>query len=611
MGGIVRCMSLSEGTSRPPRAPESVAGAGPRPARSTARRLLPELRANAGMLLAAFGATLLATPLALLLPIPIKVVVDHVLGSAPVPGWMTAVLPAAWVASREALLWTCAGAVVVAALLLQAQDLAAWALRSWTSERLVVAWRARLFDHLQRLSLAWHDERGVSDSVFRVQSDAGAVAQVVVGGWLPFVAALVRVVVVTWAVARIDLPLAAVALCAGPVLYALARGFRSRLRRGWKEARDRESASIGVVQESLGALRVVKAFGREEGERERFLGRARASLSAHMRALSTHGAFDLLSGVAVGAGAAAVLVVGAHHVMGGRILLGDLLLAGTYLAQLFVPLREIGTKTADLQRALAAVDRVFGVLEEGAECADRPGLPARGRGRGHVTFEDVAFRYAARGPDAPPVLDGVSFDALPGTRVGIEGASGSGKTTLVSLLARFYEPTGGRVLVDGVDARDWRLEDLRRQFAIVLQEPVLFSTSIRENIAYGRPEAGDAEIEAAARAAGAHEFVRALPQGYDTEVGERGVRLSGGERQRVSLARAFLRDAPILVLDEPTSSVDGRTEQGILDALERLMAGRTAFVIAHRLSTLSGCDLRLLVEGGRVVPRAPLPSPAG
>jgi ATP-binding cassette subfamily B protein len=558
------------------------------------------MRRSAGPLLAVFGVTLLATPLGLLLPIPLKVVVDHVLGSAPLPDGLRDALPAAWTATKDALLWTCAAALVGAVLLLQVQELVAWALKTWTAERIVVAWRARLFDHLQRLSLAWHDERGVSDSVFRVQSDASAVAQVVVWGWLPFAAALVRVALVTWAVSRIDLPLALVALAAGPVLFALARGFRSRLRRGWKEVRDRESASMTVVQESLGALRVVKAFGREEGERERYLGRARESLGAQMRAVRAHGTFDLLSGLAVGLGAAAVLVVGANHVASGRLLLGDLLLAATYLAQLFVPLREIGTKTADLQRALAAADRVFQVLDEGREAPDRPGTPVRGRGRGRVTFEGVSFRYAARGAEAPPVLEGVSFDVSPGSRVGIEGPSGSGKTTLVSTMSRLYEPSSGRVFVDGVDVRDWRLEDLRRQFAIVLQEPVLFSASIRENVAYGRPGASEAEIVEAARAAGVHDFVSRLPQGYDTEVGERGVRLSGGERQRVSLARAFLRDAPILVLDEPTSSVDGRTEQGILDALERLMAGRTTFVIAHRMSTLAGCDLRLVVRDGRV-----------
>jgi ATP-binding cassette subfamily B protein len=572
--------------------------------RSVSRRLFAALRGDAGPLAGTFAVTLLATPLALIVPVPLKIVVDHVLGSAPVPGWLRSVLPDAWTASSQALLWTCAIALVVGSLLVQAQGLAGWALRTWTSERLVLSWRARLFDRLQRLSLAWHDERGVADSVFRVQSDAPAVAQVVVGGWLPFAAALVRVVVVAWAVARIDLALALVALGTGPLLYLLARGFRSRLRKGWKEARERESASLAVVQESLGALRVVKSFEREEGERDRFLGKARDSLAAHMRAVATHGAFDLLSGVVVGAGAAAVLLVGAGHVASGRLLLGDLLLAATYLAQLFVPLREIGTKSADLQRALAAVDRVFAVLDEGPECVERQGLPARGRGEGRVAFEGVSFRYAARGPHAPPVLEDVTFQVAPGSRVGIEGPSGSGKTTLVSLLSRLYEPSAGRVLVDGVDVRDWRLADLRRQFAIVLQEPVLFSTSIRENVAYGRPGASQAEIEEAAKAAGVHDFVTALPDGWDTQVGERGVRLSGGERQRISLARAFLRDAPMLVLDEPTSSVDGRTEQGILDALERLMRGRTTFVIAHRLSTLSGCDVRLRVQGGHVVPVA-------
>ena len=579
------------------------------PPKPLARRILVEARPHAGPLALVFLVALVSTPLALLLPLPVQVAIDHVVGKRPLSGWLTAVLPSFATATPTALLTTCAVALVLVTIVLQAQELLLWGLRTWVSERLVIAGRSRLFHHLERLSLAWHDDRGVADSVYRVQADAGAAAQVVVGGWLPFSTALLRVGAVAWAVASLDGALALTALAAGPALFLLARGFRSRLRRGWKEARDRESASLAVVQESLSAMRVVKAFGREEAERDRFLDRARESLAAQLRAVLAHGAFDLLSGLVVGACAAAVLYVGVSHVLEGRLSLGGLVLATTWLAQLFGPLREVGTKSADLQRAYAAAERVYAVLDEAHEADDRPGLPARGRAVGRVTMKDVEVRYASRGPAAPPALEGVSFRVEPGARVGVAGRSGAGKTTLLNLLPRFYEPSAGTVALDGVDVQDWRLEDLRRQFAVVPQEPVLFSTSIRENVAYGRPGATEEEIVAAVKAANALAFVSALPEGFDTQVGDRGVKLSGGERQRLSLARAFLKDAPVLLLDEPTSSVDGRTEAGILEALERLMQGRTTFLLAHRLSTLEGCDVRLEVEGGRV--RVSDAAPAG
>ena len=543
---------------------------------------------------------MLATPLSLLLPLPVQVALDHVASKTPLPGWLAAVLPGWATASPTALLATCAAALVLFTVLLQVQELLSWGLKTWMSERLVIAGRSRLFHHLERLSLAWHDDRAVADSVNRVQVDAGGAAQIVVGGWLPFATALLRVAAVAWAVWRVDAGLALTALTAGPLLFLLARGVRARLRRGWKEVRERESESMAVVQETLTSMRVVKAFGREDAERDRYLDRARQSLAAQIRAVLAHGTFDVLTGVVVGACAAAALYVGISHVLEGSLTVGKLFLATTWLAGLFGPLREVGTKSADLQRAYAAAERVYAVLDETHEAHDRPGLPERGRAEGRVALEGVEVRYASRGPDAPPALAGVTFAVAPGARVGVAGRSGAGKTTLLNLLPRFYEPSAGRITLDGVDVRDWRLEDLRRQFAVVPQEPVLFSTSIRENVAYGRPGATEREIVAAVEAANALAFVTALPQGFDTQVGDRGVKLSGGERQRLSLARAFLKDAPVLLLDEPTSSVDGRTEAGILEALERLMRGRTTFLVAHRLSTLEGCDVRLDVEDGRV-----------
>jgi ATP-binding cassette subfamily B protein len=307
--------------------------------------------------------------------------------------------------------------------------------------------------------------------------------------------------------------------------------------------------------------------------------------------------FALLVGLTTAAGTAAVLYIGIRHVQASTITLGELLLVLAYLAQLYGPMELLSKKAGDLQASLVSVDRAFALLDQAPDVADRADARPLVRAVGAVEFQDVEFSYAGNGP----VLQNVSFRVPSGSRVGLEGRTGAGKTTLVSLLTRFYDPTGGTVLLDGTDIRDFRLADLRNQFAIVLQEPVLFSTSIAENIAYAKPDATQAEIEAAARSANAHDFIADLPQGYDTLVGERGLRLSGGERQRISLARAFLKDAPLLILDEPTSSVDVATEAAIMDALRSLMRGRTTFIIAHRLSTLERCDVRLRLDGGRVM----------
>jgi ATP-binding cassette subfamily B protein len=432
--------------------------------------------------------------------------------------------------------------------------------------------------------------------VHHVQSDATAIEAVVVQGLLRISTTLLTVVVLVTVTARIDGPLTLVALLGAPALLLLTQLYRRRLRRGWKEAHEHMGRAMAVVQESLAAVRVVKAFGQEERERRRYLERARASQDAVLKAVGTHGGFDLLVGLVVGLVGAAVLVVGARRVEAGALTLGQMILVLGYLAQLFGPLREIGTKAADLQRAFASADRCFALLDRAPEAPERADALPLTRAAGAVAFERVSFAY----DPAHPVLTEVSFAVPAGSRVGIQGPTGSGKSTLLALLFRFLEPTSGRVLLDGHDLRDYRVKDLREQFAFVLQESVLFSTTIAENIAYGRPDATPAQIEAAARAANAHEFILRQPKGYDTEVGERGVTLSGGERQRVALARAFLKDAPLLILDEPTSALDVQTEAGVLEALERLMAGRTTFMIAHRLGTLAGCDVRLTLDAGTV-----------
>jgi ATP-binding cassette subfamily B protein len=295
-------------------------------------------------------------------------------------------------------------------------------------------------------------------------------------------------------------------------------------------------------------------------------------------------------------GAGFVLYFGARSVQSGAITLGSLLVVMGYLAQLYNPLYSMSRQVVSLQSGLASAERVFTLLDQDRDVPERPDPRPLSRATGSVEFSNVSFAYE----DTRLVLQGVSFKVDPGTRVGITGRTGSGKTTLLSLLTRFYDPASGSVLLDGVDHRDFRVSDLRHQFAVVLQDSVLFSTTIGDNIAYSKPSATIDEIIAAAKTAGIHDFVASLPEKYDTPVGESGMTLSGGERQRISLARAFLRDAPILILDEPTSSVDTKTETAIIDAMERLMAGRTTFIVAHRLSTLETCNLRLHVDNGIV-----------
>jgi ATP-binding cassette subfamily B protein len=381
------------------------------------------------------------------------------------------------------------------------------------------------------------------------------------------------------------------------VLLLLLKVSRARFWRQSHEIKELESSALHVSQEVLTTLRVVKAFGQEDVEHERYIRRSGEGARARIHNAFTQGVFGVLVGLIMALGSATVLYVGVRHVQANIITLGSLLLVMGYLTQLYQPLRTVSRKVATLQLRLASAERAFSLLDEMPEVVEKRNAAALGRARGQVSFSEVTFAYEPN----RPILRDVSFDVPPATRVGIAGATGAGKTTLLNLLLRFYDPLAGQVLLDGIDLRDYRLADLRRQFAIVLQEPVLFSTTIGENISYGRPSATPDQIVAAAKAANVHDAIAGLPDGYETVVGERGMSVSGGERQRISIARAFLKDAPILLLDEPTSSVDAETEAGILEAMERLMQGRTVLMIAHRTSTLQNCDVRLELREGRLV----------
>jgi ATP-binding cassette subfamily B protein len=549
-----------------------------------------------GRIVLLFGLDLLSTPIALLTPLPLKIVVDSVIGTDPLPGFLQPIVPTAWTTPQSTLLLAATGALIAIALARQLRLLSASLLRTWTAERLVLDFRARLFRHVQRLSPIYHDRRGSSDAAYRIERDAAAIQHVAIDGVIPFVVSLVTLVSMFYVIVKLDWQLSIVAVGIAPGLFMLMRVYRMRLRRRSREVKRLESRALSVVYEVLTSLRVVKAFGQERKELDRFVTTANHGMRERVRLAIAENGLALLVGLTTAAGTAAILFIGTTHVQQGTLTLGELLLIMSYLVELYSPMRTISRKVASLQGHLASAERAFTLLDERPDVPEKADARPLVRAHGWLRFDEVTFAYA----EGTPVLHRASFEVSPGRRVGVAGRTGSGKSTLLHLLTRFFDPSAGRILLDGVDLHDYRLADLRNQFAIVLQEPVLFSTSIAENIAYARPDASQDDLVAAARAADAHDFIRALPEGYETRVGERGMRLSGGERQRIALARAFLKDAPILILDEPTSSVDVGTEAGILETLERLMQGRTTFMVAHRLATLRNCDTLLHIEDGRI-----------
>jgi ATP-binding cassette subfamily B protein len=546
-------------------------------------------------ILGIFLIDLLSTPLALLKPLGLKIAVDCVVGSKPLPGPLAVVTPDSIAHSVPRLLVLAVALQILVVLLIQLQELAIHTLSTYTGEALTLKFREHLFRHLQRLSISFHDSRSIADSVYRIQHDAPSIQMITVHGLMPFLSAGLMLVAMIYVMARLNWQLALVALAIAPFLAILIGTYDRQTEGQYGQVNKIESSAMKVVQETLGAIRVVKAFGREDRENARFVRYANTGVRAHVRVAFAEGVLGLLLNLTTAAGTALVLYIGIRSVLTGSLTLGELLMVMAYLLELYGPLETISTQIATIEGSMAGARRVVEVLDEPPEVLERPHALPLDRAEGRVEFRDVSFGYEA----SHPILRGLSVIIPAGIRVGIAGKTGVGKTTLVSLLNRFYDPSSGEILLDGMDLRHYKLADLRRQFALVLQEPVLFSTTIAENITYGRLGASQHEIVEAAKAADAHDFIMHLPKGYQTRVGERGMRVSGGERQRISLARAFLKNAPILILDEPTSSVDVKTEAVIMDAVERLMRGRTTFFISHRLNTLQNCDIVISLDNGR------------
>jgi ATP-binding cassette subfamily B protein len=553
-----------------------------------ARRCWPHLAAITAL-------SLLSLPLTLLYPLPLKIVVDSVLGRELLPRFLSFILPAKH--SLGTALGLAIGLLLAISVLANLQGLVSWWLQTYTGEKLVWDFRAQLLNHVQRLPLAFHDRYGATDSVYRIQHDAPSIQYVAIQGIIPLFTATFTLTGMIYVTARIDLTLSLIALTITPLLFLLSLVSSRLVRRRSREVKQLDTSAMSVIQEVLGSIRIIKAFGQENREHERFVRHSSKRMSGQVKLSMMQAVFNVLVGLTIAAGTAAALYVGVIHVRAGRLSVGSLLVVMAYIAQMYQPLQILSTKITDLQIWFASLERAFMLLDQVPEIAESSHAVALVNVQGSFEFRDVCFQYDGSGLG----LQHVSFEVPAGARVGIVGETGAGKSTLLNLLMRFYDPSRGQVLLDGKDIREYRIAELRRQFSVVLQEPVLFAASIAENIAYGKPDATDDEIIAAAKAASSHDFIMNMPEGYDTRPGERGTLLAGGERQRISLARAFLRNSPILILDEPTSSVDVQTEASIMEATETLMQGRTTFMIAHRLKTLKSCDLILVLERGHLV----------
>ena len=541
--------------------------------------------------------TILLALVSLAAPWPLKILIDHVLEPHPLPPALARALgPLGANLTTLMLLSVCAGLGIT--LIDNACNVLNNYLQTRLEQRMVLDFRSDLFQHVQRLSLTFHDSRRTGDFMARINMSSSAVGSVVMT--LPSLAQSVLTLVgMFWVASQIHLGLALLSLAVVPFLYLSIGYYANRIQPQLQRVKALEGQSLSIVHEAVAMLRVIVAFGREPHEFRRFRAQGEQAVDERVKVTVRQTLFSLAVNATTASGTALVLGFGAYQVMHGRLTVGQLLVIMSYIASVYSPLEAITSTIGSLQEQAVNLQRVFELLDTKPEIVDAPGAVAIPTARGQMVFDHVSFSY----PRRAGTLKDISFEVQAGQAVAIVGPTGAGKSTLVSLIPRFYDPQQGRILLDGAEIRTLTLKSLRQQISLVLQEPLLFSGSIAENIRYGRLEAGMDEVIEAAKAANAHDFIMALPKRYETELGERGSQLSGGERQRIAVARAFMKDAPILILDEPTSSIDSKTEAVILEALDRLMLGRTTFLIAHRLSTIRNVDLILVMHHGALIER--------
>ncbi len=502
-------------------------------------------------------------------------------------------------AARYGVLWELVAILVVIYIVRAVMTGGRTLSLGWLSNRIMFDVRTEVFEHLQRLSLGFYDKRTMGSIMSRVNNDTGVINGFVANTMPDFLLTVLRLFLIGVILFRMNFTLAALVLLPSVPMWWMARWFRSSIRPIWRKYWQQQSRISTVLASSISGVRVVKGFAQEQRENRRFRSRMHDFLRINMRTVRIRMIYFPAVALVSAIGSIIIWVVGAPQVLKGILSLGELTLFTNYMWQFYAPIGMLAEIDNTIQQTATAAERVFEMLDTEPEVRDQSDAVELPRIVGHIKFENVSFRYETQEP-GEYVLEDINLDAQPGQLIGLVGHSGSGKSTLVNLLQRFYDVTGGAITIDGLDIRDVKLKSLRQQTGIVLQESFLFSGTIAENIAYGRPDASREEIMAAAKAANAHRFIVRFTDGYDTEVGERGVRLSGGEKQRISIARAILNNPRLMILDEATSAVDTETEQLIQEALDRVMKDRTVFAIAHRLSTLRNASMLIVLDKGRI-----------
>lgn len=558
-------------------------------------RLWPFAKRRRSQLLQALAWGLIYMVVRLLEPWPLKILFDNVLLDQPMPealGWLGRLGGG----TQGGLLVVLVGAIVLIALVSGAAYFQQSVTSAKAGQRIVADLRRALYSHLHQLSFSFHDRRRTGDLLVRLTSDIRMLRMALVKLPVELSESTLLILGMSVVMLVMDWQLALMAFVLLPALGLLVRRYRTPMKAAVRAQRQQEGHIASVATDSLAAVRVVQGFGLEEREVDRFAGANKKELKHGVKAAKLEAKLRWSSDLAVGIVTAIVVGLAARRILAGGLSPGDLIVFVSYLRAYARPLRRVSRTVERFTRTAAAGERIFGLLDREPDVKDEPGAVAAPRFQGRIEFDDVGLRYGAN-----RVLHGLSLVIEPGERVALVGPTGAGKSSLANLVPRFYDVSRGSVRIDGRDVREYTLSSLRSQVALLFQEPVLFATTIAENIEAGRPGASREEIEDAARRAGIHDVIAALPEGYDTELGERGGTLSGGQRQCVTIARALLRDAPIVILDEPTTGLDQRATAMVSEALDRLVLGRTVLVISHDLSRLQGVDRIVVVDGGRVV----------